>query len=1313
MPLPSTGDFTSPQMAQRIVDEALVLSEGFRDAFTQAISEIVESAELIQLLQDIQAGQFVGLTPGVLDIIDAVEIEPDEMLRIQREALAQAADITNQETGLDFRFDIINPRAAQAALNIGSYLVRYVNDSVRERLREIIAEQVSGLLSVADARRMIRDRVGLLPQHAVAVQNYEAGLLASGMDPTRVQTLAARYSERLLRYRAEMISRTEVARATSVGQQEYWLQARDAGRLPPNTMRIWIVNIDELTCDICRPMQDSDPIGLEDYWTTVEGDTVYYPTQSHPNCRCTTGLVFPDLMNKVDPTGYERWLMTRPVQKHAEHDQQSHGNWARGRSGKFVGTETIDQLKEMGLEGDELQEALRSVREARESGRQEVGIVASRRGGFTTLTIYDTDNIWGKEGEVDIPVPEFWVSADNAYTTWSAYEGNYQIRKMSAVMMGLDAPKAEKGNFENPLFRAEVFGVDQLDEDERADLAVHHLYAEAMVSAIADADVTSRPLYRGLGDVPADSPIRNLQPGDEFSAPVSAWSDGRGLAEQFSGSGSGGVLLVMDGPKRAWKPEEYYYGAAIGEGDPFGEEVLSQGEFRVTGSETLPDGTLQVTVEQTYTYDIGGRSREVEKASKKRKKRAIPEWVMELMAGSVRQPVQKHANHDQKSHGNWARQGQLPGIDWDGFKISDIERLKRSIGLRPGQEIWQHPVMREAFWRGEVPDDEWEAQYQVIEYVEGEWAKFGPARQIRDAAEKLLGLEEPERGDPTLDPYQESGRDASWGGGEDRVSDEEAKVMALWFLEHSGQVEGKFYRGTEASIERMNLSEGDEFDVGLLSFTESPHTAASFGAETIFVVENPIGYQGEKLDMAVRYTDWDVDEFYNVVRTHAEKAELEDMYGEDIFVVGDLVREEVHPELFYDAFDSDLPNLDKEHLITGSYRIASIERVNPASGLRVSDMEPYATDKGEVLGVVDVVTLQPIDRDGDGIILEGTDEERFVGKAEKSRRPAWLRLFELSLGEMALASGAVKKHADHDQKSHGNWATGRATPKRFDRFTEGGGQRPGKRLYKIDGVWHEAKVRIGLLSDLDGDLVDVSYSIADNTSDPLEYEEALFDDYAKAREIIVDALNDVSPEFRPKAVVVTGGVELDGTPTPGSPPIGGAHYDPQTDTIEVHPAALGLTLDVLASLPDPWWETASPGLRPAFLRKLMIHELGHSIDWKIHQRTRVSGDSSWRTQRNQLASDWFEASEDLLDPEGPTTWYLHLNFTGADRYGGIHAPAELFAEWFANGFFSTPIPNSQMVDEVVNNLDLTNVLVPRDGDGDGLVFDGTGRERSA
>ncbi len=279
------------------------------------------------------------------------------------------------------------------------------------------------------------------------------------------------------------------------------------------------------------------------------------------------------------------------------------GKTSAARPKEFSGTESLKQLKEMGLEGDELQEALRSVREARESGRQEVGIAVSRRvGAPSTLTVYDNDNIWGNEGEVEIEVPDFDVSADDGYPTWAAYEGNYQIRKLSASLMGLEVPKAEKGRHENPLYRAEVFGVDRLDDADKAELADNYLFARAMVNDINGADVTSRPLYRGLGDVPANSPVRNLQPGDEFSAPVSAWSDGRGLAEQFSGSGSGAVVLVMDGPKRAWKPEEYYGGAAIGEGEPRGEEVLSQGDFKVTGTKNLPDGTLQVTVEQTHTY---------------------------------------------------------------------------------------------------------------------------------------------------------------------------------------------------------------------------------------------------------------------------------------------------------------------------------------------------------------------------------------------------------------------------------------------------------------------------------------------------------------------------------------------------------------------------------------------------------------------------------------------------------------------------------------------------------------------------------------
>lgn len=1531
MPLPTTGDFTSPQMAQRIVDEAIALAEGFRDAFTQAISEIVENAELLQLLQDIQNGQFVGLTPGVLDVIDSVEIDPDDMLRIQQEALVQAADITNQETGLAFQFDIINPRAAQAALNIGSYLVRYINESVRERLREIIAEQTSGLIGVAEARRMIRDRVGLLPQHAVAVQNYEAGLLATGIDPTRVQTLAARYSERLLRYRGEMISRTEVARATSVGQQEYWLQARDAGRLPPNTMRIWIVNIDELTCDICRPMQDSEPIGLEDYWTTVEGDTVYYPTQSHPNCRCTTGLVFPDLMNKVDPTGYERWVSKGGPGSGEKpgHDFRGNqytggipGSRASGRSGRKKAPKPLVRSV-VGPEGVEMQFSTPVAKFAE---------------------LHGVEKDWSAVRA---------VSPSKREKTADAYEKMQSIDRSKEVLEAWDLVASVVDEQFETLTKDLGVKVQFVNDDPYSSY-------ENMLSEFQRTNTLKVLRTSATGGHPYWENATN----DKFRAVHDAFGH-LGTGRGFDRHGEEAAFQAHRSmfPEAAWpalatelRGQNQYL---LHTGD-FGEQKIAflPVELQKRLSRLLKR-SARVTADDDNAYDKGG-SHHVS--------------CGRHFANIKKHTTPGHGPDDQKVHGKWARQGQLPGIDWDGFKISDIERLKRSIGLRPGQEIWQHPVMSKAFWRGEVPDDEWEAQSAVTEYIEGEWSMFGPARQIRDAAEKLLGLEEPGNFDPTLDPYQESGLDPAWGGGARRVSDEEAKVMALWFLDQSTQIEGKFYRGTEASVERMNLSEGDEFDVGLLSFTDSPHTAASFGTQTVFVVENPIGYRGERLDMAVRYTDADADEFYNVVRTHAERDDRQLLYDEKIFVVGEKVSEDAHPSLFYEAFDYDLPNLDKEHLITGSYRIASMERVNPNAG---SLSEFYVTDRGEVPEVVSVVTLEPIDRDGDGIILEGTDEERFVGKAEKSRRPAWLRLFELSLGEMALASGAVEKHAEHDQKDHGKWAkgrsgkplweqvddawdailkpssrrdveaafperfeqrylaergvktkylkigetitrseqtpdgrwqlyditpwdtknlgspyagdnrpaiqpgsrghdmsnpnvrvegserpgdfvyrvmaeseyqqamergyfasdqrmnlgnegtvfskdktgtfywpkeeparivrfkydpeimyfdkadeyiktgahyvdtgeggynrievnpvikpvpldlvdevsallpskneikadsdrryelgkhanhnqkdhgkwaTGRATPKRFDRFTEGGGQRPGKRLYKIDGVWHEDDVRIRFGDPTGGSrgLIDSYLTQADAEGifyeEVRRYEEVLYDDFEQATQVIVDALNDVSPELRPKVIRIRGDVDGSGRSQLGDPPVGGAMYDPSKDEIVFHPAALGLTRDTLRYAPPQWGEVVSPGLDPASLRKLMIHELAHSIDWKIHQRTRVSGESSWYKQRNQLASDWFEASKDLLDPEGPTTWYLHLNFTEADRYGGANKPQELFAEWFANGFFSTPIPNSQMVDEVVNNLDLTNVLVPRDGDGDGLIFDGTGRERSA
>jgi len=89
---------------------------------------------------------------------------------------------------------------------------------------------------------------------------------------------------------------------------------------------------------------------------------------------------------------------------------------------------------------------------------------------------------------------------------------------------------------------------------------------------------------------------------------------------------------------------------------------------------------------------------------------------------------------------------------------------------------------------------------------------------------------------------------------------------------------------------------------------------------------------------------------------------------------------------------------------------------------------------------------QMIDRDRDGYVNDGTDEEQFVGKGT---HPDWSKMtvvqvanwwmdnepveFEADTREVREALGVaaraalesrLSKHATHDQKTHGNWATG-------------------------------------------------------------------------------------------------------------------------------------------------------------------------------------------------------------------------------------------------------------------------------------------------
>ena len=79
-----------------------------------------------------------------------------------------------------------------------------------------------------------------------------------------------------------MIARTETMRASNMGQQEAWAQAKDKGLLTGKEKKEWITTPDDRLCPVCEPM-DGKKVPMADEFD-IEGPP------AHPQCRCTIAI---------------------------------------------------------------------------------------------------------------------------------------------------------------------------------------------------------------------------------------------------------------------------------------------------------------------------------------------------------------------------------------------------------------------------------------------------------------------------------------------------------------------------------------------------------------------------------------------------------------------------------------------------------------------------------------------------------------------------------------------------------------------------------------------------------------------------------------------------------------------------------------------------------------------------------------------------------------------------------------------------------------------------------------------------------------
>ncbi len=278
-----------------------------------------------------QAAKGVGIGPQQTSFQEALKDTfqagaQAELQQLQRTKVSKA-DLTDiglavaDSIGVKLAFDLLNEEAVAFLSAYTFDLIRQISSDAQRAIQATLVEAFREGGHPYEQARNIRQAVGLTDTQIRAVTNFQRALsggpeslreaLRRGLRDKRfdgtllssieqggilsanqIQKMTDRYYERYLKYRSEMIARTETIRAATMGQQEVWRQAVSQGLLDPSAARQkWLVTRDDRLCSICQSVPRMNPKGvpLGEVFQSTLGPVSGPPL--HPHCRCALSLV--------------------------------------------------------------------------------------------------------------------------------------------------------------------------------------------------------------------------------------------------------------------------------------------------------------------------------------------------------------------------------------------------------------------------------------------------------------------------------------------------------------------------------------------------------------------------------------------------------------------------------------------------------------------------------------------------------------------------------------------------------------------------------------------------------------------------------------------------------------------------------------------------------------------------------------------------------------------------------------------------------------------------------------------------------------
>ncbi|MCK4517855.1 hypothetical protein KAT92_03705, partial [Candidatus Babeliales bacterium] len=251
--------------------------------------EALEEADPAKAMDAVPWEDFGGAIEGIGGItLDGLSQSAEKSKFLFRKSIKKLVGVE-----ADVVFDANHPGVKDYIDNGLGDLITKIQGNTKTAINAVIADGLNRGVPPRQSAKQIKQMIGLNDRQVVASMNHRKKLEKSGIKGRKLDLLMDKFTEKQLKYRSEMIARTESMNANNRGMLEVINQNADSGLFDRRkAKKKWIVTPYDRVCKICKPMANKE-VGIDEMFKLRNGKLVPHPP-AHPGCNCSYSLELSD-----------------------------------------------------------------------------------------------------------------------------------------------------------------------------------------------------------------------------------------------------------------------------------------------------------------------------------------------------------------------------------------------------------------------------------------------------------------------------------------------------------------------------------------------------------------------------------------------------------------------------------------------------------------------------------------------------------------------------------------------------------------------------------------------------------------------------------------------------------------------------------------------------------------------------------------------------------------------------------------------------------------------------------------------------------